>query len=108
MSARLPAEVMVGALLRATSERGGFGAVLARGDPHGGAILLVVSDRGGAERLVERGVGGDGRAALIDATPAEDSDGYWRRRRSRDPDLWVVALDVAAAERFAAETIMTG
>lgn len=106
MSARLPADLVVAALLRRTSDSGGFGAVLARGDAQAGAVLVVVSDRGGPERLLERGIGGDGRAALIDATPADDLDGYWRRRRARDPDLWVVALDVAGAERLAAETLL--
>ncbi|WP_333929024.1 DUF1491 family protein [Sphingomonas sp. LR55] len=43
---------------------------------------------------------------MIDSTPPEDLDGYWRRRRARDPDLWVVEVDIAAAERFAAETIL--
>jgi len=33
---------------------------------------------------------------------------YWRRRRASDSDLWVVELDIADAERFAAETIVTG
>ena len=33
---------------------------------------------------------------------------YRRRRRSRDPDLWVIELDIAGAERFAAETLTSG
>jgi hypothetical protein len=33
---------------------------------------------------------------------------YWRRRRARDPDLWVIELDIAQAERFAAETMSEG
>jgi len=28
------------------------------------------------------------------------------RRRRNDPDLWVVELDIAQAERFAAETML--
>ena len=39
------------------------------------------------------------------ASQAEIAD-YWRRRRSRDPDLWVIELDIPGAERFAAETIL--
>jgi hypothetical protein len=35
-----------------------------------------------------------------------DIAAYWRRRRERDPDLWVIELDIAEAERFAAETIL--
>jgi hypothetical protein len=106
MRGRLPTGVLISALLRRANEAGGFAAVLAKGDPHAGAVLVVTSERGGPERLYERGLGGDGRPALIDSTPAEDLDNYWRRRRSRDPDLWVVALDIADAQRLAAETLL--
>ena len=106
MSGRLPSGVLVSALLRRVNDAGGFGAVLAKGDAQGGAILVVAIDRGALPRLLERGIGADGRTALIDSTPAEDLDGYWRRRRLSDPDLWVIEVDVAAAERFAAETIL--
>ncbi|MBD8640047.1 DUF1491 family protein [Sphingomonas sp. CFBP 13733] len=106
MSDRLPSGVLVSALLRRVNDAGGFGAVLAKGDAQGGAILVVAIDRGALPRLLERGIGADGRTALIDSTPTEDLDGYWRRRRSSDPDLWVIEVDVAAAERFAAETIL--
>jgi len=33
-------------------------------------------------------------------------ESYWQRRRARDPDLWVIELDIASPERFAAETIL--
>uniref|UniRef100_UPI001576AE9F DUF1491 family protein n=1 Tax=Sphingomonas bacterium TaxID=1895847 RepID=UPI001576AE9F len=87
-------------------DAGGMAVVRARGDAQGGAILLVVSELGGPERLLERGIGADGGSALIESAPAGDIDEYWRRRRARDPDLWVVALDIAQAERFAAETML--
>ena len=107
MSDRLPANVLVTALLRRVGEAGGFGAVLAKGDPQAGAVLVVTRARDGAPRLWERGIGPDGRPGLIESTPADDLDGYWRRRRARDPDLWVIELDSPQAQRFAAETIGT-
>jgi len=106
VSDRLPSGMLVSALLRRVNDAGGFGAVMAKGDPQGGAILVIAVDKGAQPRLLERGIGPDGRTRLIDSTPAEDLDGYWRRRRARDPDLWVVEVDIAAAERFAAETIL--
>lgn len=106
MTGLLPSGMVVSALLRRVNDTGGFGAVLAKGDAQAGGILLVVSEAGGPERLLERGIGPDGASALIDSTPRADVEGYWRRRRQRDPDLWVVALDIAAAERFAAETML--
>jgi hypothetical protein len=35
----------------------------------------------------------------------EALDHYIARRRRSDPDLWVIELDVAEAERFAVETL---
>ena len=106
MSGRLPSGILVSALLRRVNDAGGFGAVMAKGDAQGGAILVIAVDKGALPRLLERGIGPDGKTALIDSTPTEDLDGYWRRRRARDPDLWVIEVDIAAAERFAAETIL--
>jgi len=106
MSDRLPSGILVSALLRRVNDAGGFGAVMAKGDPQGGAILVIAIDKGAPPRLLERGIGPDGRTALIDSTPAENLDGYWQRRRASDPDLWVIEVDIAAAERFAAETIL--
>ena len=106
MSGRLPSGMLATALLRRVNDAGGFGMVLAKGDAQGGAILVIALERGATPKLLERGLGPDGRTILIDSTPADDLDGYWRRRRARDPDLWVIEVDIAGAERFAAETIL--
>ncbi|MEG3163725.1 DUF1491 family protein [Sphingomonas sp. PB2P19] len=105
MSGRLPANMLATALLRRVNDSGGFGMVLAKGTTDG-SILVIALERGTAPKLLERGLGPDGRTVLIDSTPADDPDGYWRRRRARDPDLWVIEVDIADAERFAAETIL--
>jgi len=111
MSARLPSGILVSALLRRVNDAGGMGMVLARGDSQAGGILVVARQRDENARFLERGLGPDGAPALIESGPplsadAAQFDEYWRRRRSRDPDLWVIELDIAGAERFAAETIL--
>ncbi|WP_267394866.1 DUF1491 family protein [Sphingomonas sp. GC_Shp_1] len=109
MSDRLPSGMLVSAMLRRVNDAGGLAVVRARGDAEGGAILILLDDRAGPPRLVERGIGPDGRVVLIDSAPGDSGpsvEDYWRRRRSRDPDLWVIELDIADAERFAAETIL--
>lgn len=109
MTARLTADFLVKAMLRRVHDAGGSGAILSRGDSRSGAILVLTLERGANPRFFERGIGGGGTAALIQTGPKgesqESADDYWRRRVARDPDLWVVELDIAAAERFAAETI---
>lgn len=107
---RLASGLLVTALLRRVNDSGGFGAVLARGDPDSGAILLVTSDRDRDVQCYERGWDEKGNDVLVATGPAGDPDAsdYWQRRRSRDSDLWVVALDSAEAKRFAAETIIGG
>ncbi len=104
MTERLPTQVLVSAMLRRVNDAGGFAAVLAKGDPQAGAVLVIALERDGSARLLERGIGPDGRRRLLDSTP-DDPTAYWMRRRQRDPDLWVVELDIADSQRFAAETI---
>lgn len=106
MTGRLPAGVLVAALLKRVNDAGGLGVVRARGDDAGGILAIVE----GAEPVAyERGFGPAGAPALIESRPGARDDGiesYWQRRRRNDPDLWVVALDIPAAERFIAETIL--
>ncbi len=83
--------------------------ILSRGDAMSGGVLVLALDRGAAPVFYERGLGPDGATTLIRTGPtgADSSaiDDYWRRRCRTDPDLWVIELDIAGAERFAAETI---
>lgn len=108
MSERLPTHLRASALLRWANDAGGIGVVRARGEPMGGALLLIVSEKGGNPICWERGLGPDGAPGLIQAGPAgADSaaiEAYWQRRRARDPDLWVIELDIASHQRFTAET----
>lgn len=111
MAARIASGVLVSALIRRVNAEGGSAMVLARGDAEAGAVLILAMERGGNPRFFERGLGPDGAVALVRSGPEVlDEPGavtdYWQRRRSRDPDLWVVELDIASAERFAAETIL--
>ncbi len=111
MTARLASGLLVSALVRRADQQGGSAMVLARGDAEAGGILLLTYERGANPRFIERGIGPDGRSALIASGPSTLEDeasvtDYWRRRRASDSDLWVIELDIAAAERFAAETIL--
>ncbi len=111
--ARLAAGLLVNALVRRVNAAGGSAMVLAKGDAEAGAILVLTLERGGNPGFFERGIGPDGKPALVRSGPTELTDesavsDYWQRRRSRDSDLWVVELDIAEAERFAAETLTTG
>ncbi|WP_066778412.1 DUF1491 family protein [Sphingomonas sp. CCH5-D11] len=107
MSPRLPSHLIVSALMRRVNDAGGIAVVRARGDADSGAILLLLERE---EHFLERAIGLDGRDSLVRSGPRPESgeslDDYWQRRRRNDPDLWVVALDIADGQRFAAETIL--
>ena len=110
MTPRLTSAMLVSALVRRADSAGGSAMVLAKGDATSGAILLLLLERGANPRFVEGGIGPDGKRALLSSGPRDLADeteagAYWRRRRERDPDLWVVELDIAGGERFAAETM---
>lgn len=109
MSARLASGALVNALVRRVNAQGGFATVLAKGDATAGAVLVIAQDRGQDARAYERGIGASGTTELIAVGPEGDAQAvtdYWMKRRRSDPDLWVVEVDIAAAERFAAETIL--
>lgn len=113
MTPRLTSAMLVSALVRRADQAGGSAMVLAKGDATSGAILLLMLEKGQNPRFFERGIGPTGAPALVPAGPATLADeatatDYWQRRRGRDSDLWVVELDVAAPERFAAETMGLG
>ena len=105
---RLPTHLLVGALLRRVNDAGGMGVVRASGDADAGT-LLVLGGQGAAMRAWERVRDLDGRDSLIAAGPRDGGEAvleeYWKKRRAGDPDLWVIELDIADAERLVAETI---
>ncbi|SDA33124.1 DUF1491 family protein [Sphingomonas sp. NFR15] len=110
MNDRLPIDLLVSALLRRANDAGGMAMVLAKGDSQAGSILLILNDKGRFSGMLEQGRDLDGRIALVSAGPPDTAlpdevTSYWQRRRARDPDLWVIDLDIPSAQRFAAETI---
>lgn len=107
MEPRLASSVLVAALLRRAEAEGGFGMVLAKGDATAGTVAVVLVERGSAARLFERMLGADGRYAWQESPQRPEDESALKalleRRRRIDPDLWIVELDIASSERFAAE-----
>jgi hypothetical protein len=112
MAQRLASAVLVSALLRRAQDEGGNGAVLAKGDPTAGAIAVILAVRGARACLLERLLQPDGCYAWQESARSAQGEEEFRalleRRRKHDPDLWIVELDVASAERFAAEMNAAG
>ena len=114
MTARLATGLVVAALIRRVQGVGGNGAVLAHGDETAGAIMLAIAQRGQTMRLLTRRLDAAGAYVWDDIAlpPAGGESGSREigdlidRARRRDPDLWVVELDIADAQRFTAETIL--
>jgi hypothetical protein len=108
MEPRLQSSILVGALLRRAESVGGFAAVLAKGDPSAGSVLVILAEKGRKLRICERALQSDGRyywqavgSQAIGNT--EETERFLARRRSFDPDIWLIELDVPSVERFAAE-----
>ena len=105
MDARLPAHIEISGLIRAVEAEGGFGMVIAKGERDAGTILVLCCENGTNARAYERMPQLDGtRKWTLSKTqdpenPHEFSE-YYTKRKSQDPDLWVVELDIADAERF--------
>lgn len=110
---RLPAHLEVGGLIRAVGNAGGFASVVHKGEPDAGTILLILTERGANPRVFERFPSPDGprKWTRIDV---QDIDDKWKfqdwldRRTGRDPDLWIVELDIVNGERFIGLTDLPG
>jgi len=104
---RLPAHLEVSAIIRMVEAGGGFATLVARGERDAGTILLLTLERDETATLYERMPQLDGTRPYI-AAKRENSekptemDEYIARRRSQDPDIWVIEANVADAERFIA------
>ena len=110
---RLPAALEATGLLRQVQAEGGFATVVRKGDPHSGALLLVVTHRGTHHACLERVLTMDGGYAWKRCGPTESVSStevadFLARRTRFDPDSWVIELDIAAPERFIAETTSLG
>ncbi len=110
MTARLTSAMLVSAMIRRVAAKGGNVVVVARGDPTSGAVLLICMEKNVVRSVIERVL--DHTAGYV-WTHVFDGDEpsrekYLARRRERDPDLWIVELDIANAERFAAEMSSPG
>jgi hypothetical protein len=107
MDGRLASSVIANGLIRLAEKDGGFGAVLSKGDATAGSIVVILLERGERRTVLERLLLQDGRYGWRESPGAgqneEDMVKFLDRRRRFDPDLWVLELDVASAERFAAE-----
>ena len=104
---RLTSAVLATALLRRAEQIGGFGVVLAKGDATAGAIAVILAEKGRKACFLERLLQADGsyswQASRQDIENEKDFNSFLERRRKSDPDLWILELDIASAERFAAE-----
>ncbi|MBK8376220.1 DUF1491 family protein [Sphingorhabdus sp.] len=102
---RLASHMLVAALVRQTFALGDFAAILRKGDENAGAVLLIGRIKGANPRLFERFPSLDkGLEWQEISTQTIDNEEqipeYLERRTARDPDIWVIELDVAFDERL--------
>ena len=104
---RLASRVRVDALIRRVNAAGGFGTVLARGDDEAGAIAVVTRDSG-EEALRAAVLGMAGRYEFAELARGEEVPVWIEKARRRDPDLWVIELDIPQAGQFVDEMLADG
>lgn len=85
--------------------------MLHKGEREAGTILVILTEKGANARLFERIPHAEsGRQWLLAKTQDTDNmalfQDYLDRRSARDPDLWIIELDIADGERFIGLTSM--
>ena len=110
---RLAAGIEVAAIVRRAEAAGDFATIVRKGDAERGALLLVISSRGRHVACLERTLELDGGYRWRATGPAESAssveiDQFLAKRARFDEDFWAVELDIAAPERFIAETTAAG
>ena len=113
MTSGLSAKVAASALMRIAQAQGGFAAVAIKGDPNAGQLLLIILEKGQFFGLFERQLGADFQYAWQPCGPQDveniaEVTAYQERRQNRDPDLWVIELDVPVATQLIAELSAIG
>lgn len=103
---RLASRFKIDALRRRVSAAGGFATVLAHGDDVAGAIAVVSRD-GGRECLLAAVLAASGAYEFAELASGDAVAPWIERARGRDPDLWVIELDIPQAGQFVAE-MLTG
>jgi hypothetical protein len=105
MEARLKTGIWIKALIRRCDLAAIPIAVLARGDGDAGAVLLKFNGGQGSCSVLTQARGQNGELVWMRATGAlpvsePDADAYIARQRRRDPDIWVVEIEIGAAENL--------
>ena len=111
--ARLASHIQVDSLRRMAEAQGGFGMVLKKGDAIAGQMLVILLEKGDNPRLFGRQMGGDFtyQWAELDTRGREGKGtmaDFLTRARARDPDLWIIELDVADTAPLIATLMATG
>lgn len=100
---RLASGIQISAIKKLAEAQGDIATVLKKGDATSGAILLIGLVRGADPMIFERYPSLDGAKAwqtVKSHESDETTDSYWKKRCARDPDLWVLELDVVSMARL--------
>ncbi len=97
-------------MIRLSESKGGFAAIVHKGDPDSGVIWLQITQRGQFFGLFHQSRDESGQLAWIATRPQDVEnhqalDLYIQKQRHIDPDLWLIELDVPDAAQFTAESI---
>jgi hypothetical protein len=110
MEHRLTTSLLISALRKRAEQSGGTCTVINRGDADAGGLLLICAEKGCISALLELAYNPAGEMIWRHCLPQiideqQKFENYLMKRRKTDGDLWVIELDIPAAERFAADFV---
>lgn len=101
--------LLVSAFIRRASVEGGMAMLIKRGDEMAGALLVIGMEKGVVTGVYEQIMTSSGGYEWAKVGPqtienTQEIDDYLARRKDRDPDLWILELDIPDPARFIAGT----
>jgi len=110
---RLASDVQVKAIQRIAEAQGNFATVISRGDAISGSILILGRIRSQIPVIYERFPSMNGgyqweRSGPKTVENEREIDDWLAKRGGRDPDLWILELDVASDEQLTELTCKLG
>ncbi len=104
--------MQISAIRQIAESQGGFATLLKKGDATAGALYIILSIRGVDTAIYQREYNPafelEWAEKTFDFSDSQNLNVYLEKIKLRDPDLWIIEVDIADKARFTASLSAMG